>query len=197
MDTQLGESIVDTQLGESISVVAVCGSLRRDSLNRQLLELARGLDVDGVSIEVWDDRGALPRVAVSRADPFPEVAASLRGRVANADALLIVTPEFNRSLPGYVKDVVDWLGIQAPPRPLAGKVCAVMSTSPDAHGGAFAQLHLTELLRRAGATVVTNLEAAVGNADPGRLAAEDVAAAATDVLERLRAAVVASRVSAA
>lgn len=185
---------MEIQLGEPIHVMAICGSLRPDSLNRQLLELAQGLNVDGITIDVWDDDGELPRVAVSRGDPFPEVVANLRGRVASADAILFVTPEFNRSVPGYVKDVVDWLGIQAPPRPMVRKICALMSVSPDPHGGAFAQLHLTDLLRRAGANVVTALDATVGNADPTRLMAEDVAATTTGVLERLRSAVVASRV---
>jgi chromate reductase, NAD(P)H dehydrogenase (quinone) len=67
-------------------------------------------------------------------------------------------------VPGYVKDVVDWLGIWAPPAPLVGKVCALMIASPDLHGGAFAQLDLAELLRRAGARVVTDLDVAIGHA---------------------------------
>jgi chromate reductase, NAD(P)H dehydrogenase (quinone) len=67
-------------------------------------------------------------------------------------------------VPGYVKDVVDWLGIWAPPAPLVGKACALMSVSPDLHGGEFAQLDLAELLRRAGARVVTDLDVAIGHA---------------------------------
>jgi NAD(P)H-dependent FMN reductase len=119
---------------------------------------------------------------------MPLVVEQLRSRVAEAAAVLFATPEFNRSVPGYVKDVVDWIGIRVPPRPLWGKVCALMSASPDPHGGAFAQLEFAELLRRAGANVVTDLDVAIGHGNHEAIADRSTTTAIERLLARLEAA---------
>jgi chromate reductase len=149
---------------EQLDVLAICGSIREESLNRALLRAAQDLAGEPFKVEVWDDYAHLPRVDATRGRPFPATVNALRERVSAADVLLLVTPELNRSIPGGLKDVVDWLSILAPPRPLVGKPVALMSASPQQFGGAFAQLQLAELLHRAGAEVITDLNVAIGSA---------------------------------
>lgn len=163
---------------ELIDVLAVCGSAREGSLNRALLRTAQHLAENPLRVQVWDDHPPIPRLDATRGRPFPAIVDALRDRVSTADVLLIVTPEFNREIPGGLKDVVDWLSILAPPRPLVGKPVVLMSASPNRFGGAFAQLQLGDMLRRAGAEVVTDLDVAVGFAhrhldDAGLLAGEE------------------------
>jgi len=162
---------------ESIDVFGICGSVRAGSLNRALLLAAQELAPVPFQVEAWDGNAEVPRVDATMGRPFPPVVAALRDRVAAADVLLLVTPELNRSIPGNMKDIVDWLGILAPPRPLAGNPVVLMSASPNRFGGAFAQLQLADLLRRSGAEVWSDLDVAVGNAhrhvdDHGVLAGE-------------------------
>jgi chromate reductase len=149
---------------ESIDVFAICGSVRAGSLNRALVLAAQELARDPFQVEVWDGNAEVPRVDATLGRPFPAVVAALRDRVAAADVLLLVTPELNRSIPGGLKDIVDWLGILAPPRPLAGKPVVLMSASPNRFGGAFAQLQLGDLVRRSGAELLSDLDVAVGYA---------------------------------
>jgi chromate reductase len=149
---------------ERVDVFAICGSVRAGSLNRALMLAAQELAGDPFRVEIWDGNAEVPRVDATRGHPFPAVVAALRDRVAAASVLLLVTPELNRSIPGNLKDIVDWLGILAPPRPLAGKPVVLMSASPNRFGGAFAQLQLGDLLRRSGAEVLSDLDVAVGYA---------------------------------
>jgi chromate reductase, NAD(P)H dehydrogenase (quinone) len=147
---------------EMIDVLAVCGSIREGSLNQALLRTAQDLAEEPLRVQVWDDHPQIPRLDATRGRPFPAVVDALRTRVSAADVLLIVTPELNRGIPGVLKDVVDWLSILAPPRPLAGKPVMLMSASANKFGGAFAQLQLGDMLRRVGAEVLTDLDVAVG-----------------------------------
>jgi chromate reductase, NAD(P)H dehydrogenase (quinone) len=148
---------------EVLEVLAVCGSVREGSLNRRLVDVAAALAGDGIRVRVWEE--VLPRVDATPGRPLPPLVDSFREAVAGADLLLLATPEFNRSLPGYMKDVVDWLSIPSPPRPLVGKAIALMSASRSPFGGGFAQEQLAAALRRVGGEVVTNLDAAIGRAD--------------------------------
>ncbi|MGI5488386.1 NADPH-dependent FMN reductase [Microtetraspora malaysiensis] len=163
---------------ESIDVLGICGSVRAGSLNRALLSAAQELAPAPFQMEAWDRNAEVPRVDATMGRPFPPVVTTLRERVAAADVLLLVTPELNRNIPGNMKDIVDWLGILAPPRPLAGKPVVLMSASPNRFGGAFAQLQLADLLRRSGAEVLSDFDVAVGYAhrhvdDRGVLVGED------------------------
>jgi chromate reductase, NAD(P)H dehydrogenase (quinone) len=171
-----------------LDVVVLCGSLRKGSLNQALAEVAVGAARPPLRLDLWRPADVLPRLSISPGDPMPLVVEELRSRVAEAAAVLFATPEFNRSVPGYVKDVVDWLGIRVPRRPLLNKVCALMSASPDRHGGAFAQLELAELLRRAGAHVVTDLDVAIGHANHEAIAHRSATTAIERLLARVEAA---------
>lgn len=149
---------------ETIDVFGICGSVRTGSLNRALLRAAHELADAPLHVEVWDGNAEIPRIDATMGRTFPPVVTALRERVARADVLLLVTPELNRGIPGNMKDVVDWLGILAPPRPLVGKPVVLMSASPNRFGGAFAQLQLADLLRRCGAEILSDLDVAVGHA---------------------------------
>jgi chromate reductase len=147
---------------ETVNVLGICGSVRTGSLNQALLLAAQELACAPLQVEIWDRSAEVPRVDATMGRPFRPLVAALRDRVAAADVLLLVTPELNRGIPGTMKDIVDWLGISAPPRPLAGKPVVLMSASPNRFGGAFAQLHLADLHRRSGAEVLSDLDVAVG-----------------------------------
>lgn len=147
-----------------MKIMALSGSTRAGSLNGALLELAVRSAREGVDVEVWRGHDRIPRVDATRGVPFPAAVEELRQRIHRADALLIATPEFNRSIPGVLKDVVDWLSISAPPRPLVGKPVLLMSASPQRPGGITAQVELGSLLARAGARVLTGGEVTVGSA---------------------------------
>ncbi|GAB2494830.1 NADPH-dependent FMN reductase [Streptosporangium sandarakinum] len=183
---------------EMIDVLAICGSTREGSLNRSLLRTALRLAEAPLRVEMWDDHASVPRLDATRERPFPSAVAALRDRVAAADVLLLVTPELNRSVPGEMKDLVDWLSILAPPRPLTGKPVALMSASPHRFGGAFAQLQLGDLLRRAGAEVLSDLEVAVGSAhlyrdSDGGLTSEEIRRDIARLWERVLTRVATSR----
>jgi chromate reductase len=196
-DAPQARSVTVASIAMDLDVVVLCGSLRKGSLNRALAEAAVETARPPLSLDLWSPAEVLPRLSISPGDPMPPVVERLRFRVAEAAAVLFVTPEFNRNVPGYVKDLVDWLGIRVPPRPpLLGKVCALMSASPDRHGGAFSQLALTELLRRAGARVITDLDVAIGNANPEAIANESTTAAIQRLLAGLEAALPGERSSA-
>jgi chromate reductase len=147
-----------------INFLAISGSSRVGSLNSALLELAVKLSGDGIDVDTWRAHDLIPRVDATRGVPLPPAVEELRQLTYRADGLLLVTPEFNRSIPGVLKDIVDWLSISAEPRPLADKPIILMSASPQRHGGITAQVELGNLLGRAGARVVTNGDIAVGSA---------------------------------
>ena len=127
-------------------IFALCGSLRRESLNRQLLasaeDMAPGL---GADIEVGDYREVPLYDADVQAQAFPASVTRLAAQVADADAVLIVSPEYNYSMPGALKNAIDWLS-RCNPQPFAGKAAAIMGTSPGNIGTARMQYHLRQTL---------------------------------------------------
>ncbi len=136
-------------------VLAIAGSLRRDSHNAALLRAVAGLAPDGVEVEIWEGLREIP--------PFDEdddragragAAGPLREAVAGADAVLFATPEYNASVPGTLKNAVDWLSRPFPGNALYGRPAAVVSASTGQFGGVWAQEELRKVLRTAGARVV-------------------------------------------
>ncbi|HEY8200140.1 MAG TPA: NAD(P)H-dependent oxidoreductase [Actinomycetota bacterium] len=133
-----------------MTVVGIAGSLRRRSFNRALLRAAVGLAPEGMRIDVFD----LAPVPLYNADldenygggPYPNAVAELRARVEAADALLMVTPEYNWGPSGVTKNVVDWLSRPAGSSPLANKPIALAGASPGPAGTGRAQLQLRQHL---------------------------------------------------
>src|SRR5207249_1752785 len=128
---------------KGITVLAICGSLRKGSYNKAALRTAIEEKPPGMSIETADI-GSIPLYNEDvRALGFPPPVEKLRAQIAAADALLIVTPEYNYSMPGVLKNAIDWAS-RPPDQPLNGKPLAIMGAAQGGLGSARAQYHLRQ-----------------------------------------------------
>jgi NAD(P)H-dependent FMN reductase len=131
------------------TVLALAGSLRRDSFNRLLLQAAAQDAPSSLKLTLYDGVGAIPlfNEDVERATGGgPEAVRSLRDAVASADGLLIATPEYNQSIPGVLKNVIDWLSRPAPEEVLVGKPISIIGASGGRWGTRLAQAALRQVL---------------------------------------------------
>jgi len=148
-------------------VLGLSGSLRRGSHNRALLRAAAAALPPDVELVVWDRLAELPAydedldAASVRA---PEPVRALREAIAEADALLIATPEYNASLPGALKNALDWASRPHATNPLRGKPAAVIGASTGLFGAVWAQAEARKVLKTIGARVLER-ELPVGQAD--------------------------------
>jgi chromate reductase, NAD(P)H dehydrogenase (quinone) len=127
-----------------VNIVGISGSLRQKSFNTQLLRAAQALAPDGVTISALD----ISRVPLYnddvRAAGYPPEVADIRATIARADAVLIATPEYNYSVPGVLKNVIDWCS-RPPDQPFAGKPLGIMGASGGLGGTIRAQHHLRQI----------------------------------------------------
>jgi chromate reductase, NAD(P)H dehydrogenase (quinone) len=139
-----------------VRILAISGSLRAGSYNTSLLRAAAQLAPDGVELELYDGLEALPHYNADRdTDAPPAQVARLREQIAQADALLFATPEFNGTIPGALKNLIDWASRPRGPRAaLFGKPAAVIGSSVSEYGAMWAQDHLRSALGIAGARVL-------------------------------------------
>jgi chromate reductase len=155
-------------------VLGISGSLRRDSHNTALLRHAGGLfEAEGAEFEIYDGLRDLP--AYDEDDDVgngPEAVARIRAAVAGADAVFFTTPEYNSSIPGALKNAIDWVSRPIATNPLRNKPVAVTGASTGMFGAVWAQAELRKVLAATGARVVEG-EVAVGHAhtrfEDGRL----------------------------
>jgi chromate reductase len=148
-----------------IRILGISGSLRRGSHNTSLLRAAARSLPPGVELEIYDRLGALPHYNEDLdVDPAPELAADLRAAIASADGLLIATPEYNGSVPGALKNAIDWASRPFPDNALAHKPVAVMGASTGIFGAVWAQAEIRKALKTAGADVLEH-EVPVGQAE--------------------------------
>lgn len=136
-------------------ILGIAGSLRTDSFNARLLAAAASELPAGVEYVRWDGLADLPiydEDLDSSAAPSPTVA--LREAIARADAILIATPEYNGTIPGGLKNAVDWASRPAGVASLKGRPVAVIGASTGRFGGVWAQADLRKALGIAGARVV-------------------------------------------
>jgi chromate reductase len=142
-----------------VRILGISGSLRVGSYNTNLLRAAAEAAPEGVELVVWEGlREVPPYDADLDLEPAPEPVRLLREAIADADALLIATPEYNASVPGQLKNAVDWASRPFPESALRGKPAAVIGAVTGSFGGVWAQADLRKILSTAGARV---LEAAV------------------------------------
>lgn len=130
-------------------ILAIAGSLRRGSWNRRLLEAAAASAPAGMTISVYDDLASIPMFnedLEQETDGGPDAVRQLRRDVASADGLLIATPEYNQSIPGVLKNTIDWLSRAAPDEVLAGKPVAIIGASGGRWGTRLAQHALRQTL---------------------------------------------------
>jgi chromate reductase len=148
-------------------ILGIPGSLRAGSHNARLLEAAAELLPPGVTLEVLDPEilRAIPHYDEDvRAGGEPPAVTMLRERVADADAVLIATPEYNHSLPGALKNGLDWLSRPLADSPLRGRPAAVVGASTGMFGAVWAQAEARKVLGAIGARVV-DAELPVAHAD--------------------------------
>jgi chromate reductase, NAD(P)H dehydrogenase (quinone) len=126
-----------------VHVLGFAGSLRKGSFNRAALRAAAELLPAGMSLEVFDLHPIPVYDGDVEAQGMPEPVQEFRGRIAAADALVIVTPEYNYSMPGVLKNAIDWAS-RPPDQPFAGKPVAIMGASPGMMGTSRAQYHLRQ-----------------------------------------------------
>ena len=138
-----------------MKILAVSGSLRAGSYNTQLLRAAADAAPAGVEVEVWQGIGDLPLYDqdLDGLEP-PEPVRRLREEWGAADAILFATPEYNGSVPGGLKNAVDWGSRPRLGAPLTNKTVAVVGASPGQFGALWAQADLRKILGVAGARVV-------------------------------------------
>jgi chromate reductase len=130
-----------------MKVLAISGSLRADSHNTRLLRAAAEHLPAGVDLEVYAGLGALPHYdADLDVEPAPAVVAELRETLRAADAVLFATPEFNGSIPGALKNALDWASRPLATNPLKGKPVAVIGGSTGLFGAVWAQADLRRVL---------------------------------------------------
>ena len=178
-------------------ILGISGSLRRDSHNTSLLRAAAMSLPSGVELELFDGLGDLPHYnADIDATRRPRRSPTCARRSPSADGVLIATPEFNGSIPGVLKNALDWASRPFPDNALRGKPVAVIGASTGLFGAVWAQAEIRKVLETIGADVLDG-ELPVGQAhvafgDDGHLAD----AGMRDALEGL-VAVLASRAGAA
>ena len=136
-------------------LLAISGSLRRGSYNAALLHAAAAECPADVEVVVWRGLADVPAydedLDVMRA---PRPVAVLRAEIERADALLIATPEYNASVPGALKNALDWASRPFPENVLRYKPCAVIGASTGLFGAVWAQAELRKVLRTMGASVL-------------------------------------------
>jgi chromate reductase, NAD(P)H dehydrogenase (quinone) len=172
-----------------MKLLAISGSLRRDSHNMSLLRAAAELAPADVEFELWDGLKAVPPYDEDDdVEPAPAAVARLRAAVAAADAVLISTPEYNHSIPGQLKNAVDWLSRPLASNPLRNKPAAVVGASSGVFGAVWSQAELRKVLSATGARVLDE-ELAVGQAatrfENGELADDELRERLREIVERL------------
>ena len=125
-------------------LLAISGSLRRRSYNRALLDAAALECGPGVDFVFWSGLGAIP--AYDEDEEPPRSVALLKEEIAAADAVLFATPEYNASVPGALKNALDWVSRPFQANPLRGKPVAVIGASQGVFGAAWAQAELRKIL---------------------------------------------------
>ncbi len=147
----------------ALKVLGIAGSLRKGSYNRALLRAAVELAPEGMTIEIAEIDGIPPFNEDLEKQGMPPAVAELRRRAAEAGALLIATPEYNHSVPGVLKNAIDWLS-RGSDQPLDGKPAAIMGASTGMIGTARAQVHLRDLAVTVNMAVLAQPEVLVARA---------------------------------
>nr|WP_236981681.1 MULTISPECIES: NAD(P)H-dependent oxidoreductase [Mycobacterium] len=148
-------------------ILALVGSLRTASVNRQIAELAAQVAPEGATVTVFDALAELPFYnedvdpAVGAQHDEPAAVAALRAAAREADAALVVTPEYNGTIPAVLKNAIDWLSRPFGSGALKGKPLAVIGGSLGQYGGVWAHDETRKSFGIAGARVVESIKLSV------------------------------------
>lgn len=150
-------------MSRQVRILGIAGSLRRASYNRAALRAAAQLVPEGATLDVFDIEG-LPGFSEDEEGQPPEKVTELKRRVREADAILFVTPEYNYSIPGVLKNAIDWASRPYGDSAWDGKPAAVMGASVGTLGTARAQYHLRQVMVFLNMFPVNKPEVMIGNA---------------------------------
>jgi chromate reductase len=173
-----------------MKVLGISGSLRSGSYNTKLLQAAGRLFPNDVEFEVYDGLKAVPPYDEDDdGDRSPAEVQHLRAALAGADAVLFATPEYNSSVPGQLKNAIDWASRPIATNVLRNKPVAVVGASTGAFGAVWSQAELAKVLAATGARVVDG-EVPVGHAhqrfdENGELTDENIREQLEEVVESL------------
>jgi chromate reductase len=138
-----------------MKVLAISGSLRNDSFNTKLLRAAAELAPDGIEVELWNGLKAVPPFDEDdEGEQAPAGVVELYDAIAGAHAILFATPEYNSSIPGVLKNAIDWASRPKATAPIRNKPVAVIGASTGMFGAVWAQAELRKVLASAGARVL-------------------------------------------
>jgi len=170
-------------------ILGISGSLRRDSHNTSLLRAAAEAAGPDVELELYDGLKQIPPYDEDDdVHPRPPSVARLNEAITSADAVLFSTPEYNSSIPGQLKNAIDWVSRPVATNALRNKPVAVVGASTGGFGAVWAQAELRKVLSALGARVL-DVELPVPHAhtrfEDGGLADDEIRAALEDVLEAL------------
>jgi chromate reductase, NAD(P)H dehydrogenase (quinone) len=173
-----------------MKILAISGSLRDASYNTMLLRAAGELVPDGVELELWDGLKAVPPFDEDdEAGEAPAGVANLRDAIAGADAILFATPEYNSSIPGQLKNAIDWASRPVATAPIRNKPVTVIGASTGMFGAVWAQAELRKVLASAGARVLEGeLPVPVAHTcfdEAGRLVADEIRQRLAEVVQTL------------
>ncbi len=127
-------------------IVTICGSLRKASVNLAIARSLPELAPSGMTFAMLDGLGAFPLYSADlQVQGMPQIVLDWAQAIREADGVVIVSPEYNYSVPGVLKNALDWIS-RVKPAPFAGKPVALQSASPGMLGGSRAQYHLRQIL---------------------------------------------------
>jgi len=179
-----------------VTILGIAGSLRAGSHNAQLLRLAAEELSADVDFDVFEVLAEIPAFDADLEDLAPDAVDALKTAIAEADAILVATPEYNGSIPGALKNALDWVSRPIAETPIRSKPVAVIGASTSAFGAVWAQRELKKVLGMMGARVL-DAELPVAKAD--RALAEpdaELRAALAGIVDELVAAVESEQVAA-
>lgn len=172
-----------------LKVLGVSGSLRRDSWNSKLLGNAEGLLADAELVVFAGLKDVPPYDEDDDREPAPVAVQELRSAFADADAILFATPEYNSSVPGQLKNALDWASRPLTTNVLRNKPVAVVGASTGMFGAVWAQAELKKVLAATGARVQDSdlpvSQAPTRFDETGLLIDEDLRARLAEILEEL------------
>jgi chromate reductase len=176
-------------MNQPLTILGIAGSLRKKSYNRAALRAAQLLAPETVKLEIFELDG-IPMFNQDEEQNPPEKVKQLKARIRAADAILLVTPEYNYSIPGVLKNAIDWASRPYGDNAWQGKPVAVMGASVGAQGSSRAQYHLRQVFVFLDMLPLNKPEVMIGNAsqrfdEAGNLVDEDTKKHIRGLLESL------------
>ena len=150
-------------MSKTVRILGIAGSLRRESYNRGALRAAQQLIPEGATLDVFELDG-IPGFNQDKEQNPPEKVAELKRRIVEADAILFVTPEYNYSIPGVLKNAIDWASRPYGESAWNGKPAAIMGASIGGIATARAQYHLRQIMVFLNMFPLNQPEVMIGNA---------------------------------